>query len=195
MKASQFVLSGCVIALAVAPVASAAAPECAVAKPDAASYTWNFRQEADNIFAGIRSDAARAKSDAARLQRVVSGPDAVSWVSDSGELERIRAKVNDMGRDLCRLESIRSAVAPWQQKTIDQVDFDLKLLADNTQDAITFGNTHRRSLWVPGFGRTVDNMYTEARGLAQCVGNAVKYAHVERQYRVLRKDVNGRSSS
>ena len=198
MKPKQLVICGCTLAaLAVLPAmsAKAAARECIVQKPSPASYTWNFRREANAVFKDIQFDAAQAKYHAGRLQSIASRPDAVSWVSDVSQFDQIRVAVDDMGRQLCRLETIRRVVEPWQQKTIDRIATDLTLLADNTQHALAFGDTHRETLWVPAFQRYLNRMCAEARDLTQSANDAVKYAKVDRQDRALRREVNARSSS
>jgi hypothetical protein len=197
MKIVRFTISGCVLAaLSILPAASAAeSRKCIVQKPTPASYAWNFRQEANATFKDIELDATQARYHADRLQSVVSRPDSVSWPSDATQLDQIRSAVNDMGQRLCRLETIRRVVDPWQQNTIDRIAVDVRLLADNTQDALAFGSSHRQTLWVPAFQRYVDNLYTEARMLTQAVGNAVEYPSVDRKDRVLQKGLNTRSSS
>lgn len=198
MKPNRFVVSGCVsAALAILPAVSAAAAtrECIVQKPTPASYTWNFKQETNEIFKDIQSDAAQARYYSARLQRIAWGPDSASWVTDADQFDQISAAVNDMGRKLCRLEAIRRVAAPWQQKTIDRIADGVTLLADNTQDALAFGGTHRKALWMPTFQMYVNNMYAQARELTRSVGYAVEYTKVDRQDRVLQKDLGVKSSS
>lgn len=196
MKLNQLVSMCAFGALAFLPAsAAAAARECIVQQPTPASYTWNFQQETNNIFKDVQFDAQQALYNTGRLQRTAWGPDSVSWTTDAVHLNRIGSAVNDMSGKLCRLETIRRAAAPWQQRAIDRIAFDVKLLADNTQDAIAFGSAHRETLWVPAFQKDLDNMYTEAHDLTQSVGYAVQYTKVDRQDRVLRKDLNVRSSS
>jgi hypothetical protein len=81
-----------------------------------------------------------------------------------------------MSRQVSRLETIRQAAQPRQQKTIDRIATDVTLLADNTQDALAFGEAHRETLWVPTYQKYVDNLYTEARKLAQSVRSAVQHS-------------------
>jgi hypothetical protein len=189
-------LVGCVFAaLSIVPAASAAAGECIVQKPTPASYTWNFRQEANNDVKDIQFDAGQARYHAEQLQSMVARPDSVSWVSDVHQLDQIRSAVNDMGQEVCRLETIRRMVAPWQRKTIDSIAREIALLADNTQDAMAFGNSHRETLWVPTYEKYVDNIYTEAQQLSKSVDNAIAYAKVDREDRTLRKDLNAKPSS
>ena len=60
----------------------------------------------------------------------------VTWDAHADELEYLKSEINDIGAKLCRLQTIRRVVAPWQQNVIDQIATDTQLMADNAQDAI-----------------------------------------------------------
>ena len=198
MRLKQLLVSGCVsAAMAVLPAASATAAmhECVIGKPTAASYTWNFRQEANNIFEDIQSDVSQVRYHAAQLQSFEFHP-YLSWQSHADQLFKVRSAVNDMGDRLCRLETIRRTVAPWQQRTIDRIATTVRLIADNTQDAIWYGNNNHRILWSSAtYQKYVNNIYNEARKLTKSVGDAVEYAKVGPQYRELRKGIEMKASS
>jgi hypothetical protein len=167
MKTNRLVMCGCVLAgLAFLPAASAAA----------AVRDGVVQQETNSIFKDIQLEAGQARYHAERLKSIVERADAVSWVSDVNQLDQIRLAVNDMSRQVSRLETIRQAAQPRQQKTIDRIATDVTLLADNTQDALAFGEAHRETLWVPTYQKYVDNLYTEARKLAQSVRSAVQHS-------------------
>jgi hypothetical protein len=64
MKLMAFLPGGGISAIVLAcgvPVA-AAVHECVASNPTAASYTWNFKGEANPIFQGIRADAELVRS-------------------------------------------------------------------------------------------------------------------------------------
>jgi hypothetical protein len=60
-----------------------------------------------------------------------------------------------MSRQVSRLETIHHATQPGQQKTIESIATDVRLLADNTQDALAFSESHRETLWVPAYQKYV----------------------------------------
>jgi hypothetical protein len=94
-----------------------------------------------------------------------------------------------MGKKLCRLETIRRVVAPWQQETIERIASQLPLMADNTAAAIEYVNAHQQDLVNPTYQRYADNLYSEATDLTQSAGNAVEYAKVLGEYHRLRNEV------
>ncbi|HUO33268.1 MAG TPA: hypothetical protein VMU80_28905 [Bryobacteraceae bacterium] len=176
MKVNRIVSGSVAAVMALLPAAGMAAErECVVGRPTAASYSWNFRAEANDIFAQMKNDAWQARRHSEQLQAFTTEAEALQWQSHLNQLQQVRAAVNDMGERLCRLESIRRAVSPWQRQDINRIARRVTLLADNTQDALSFGNTHRETLWEPAYQRYVDNMYSQARALTKSLDQAASY--------------------
>ena len=197
MRMKRLLLGACISALmAVVPAASAAVMvnRCSVGRPTAASYTWNFRKEANNIFEDIQADASQAAYHADQLQSFQRSPD-MSWQSDADQLSQLKTEINDMEARMCRLETIRRVVAPWQQRSINRIAATVQVMADNAQDAIVFLNNNHNRLWSPTFRDYANNLYSDASSLNQTTDNAVEYAKVGTQYRNLRTDINMKASS
>jgi len=180
------------------PSASAAAVhavhECVAGPPTAASYTWNFKQEANDIFQDVRLDALQAEDAAANLQSFQTDPD-LGWEAHAHQLAKLRSAVNDMGSKLCRLETIRRVVDPWQQNVIDRLATNVTLMADNTEDAILFVNQERDDLWMATYKKYVDNLYNESSAVARNTGDAVAYSAIHQEYQHLRNDLGVKTSS
>ncbi|HTT63866.1 MAG TPA: hypothetical protein VMG35_18565 [Bryobacteraceae bacterium] len=119
----------------------------------------------------------------------------LGWQAYGNQLTQVKSAVDDMGKDVCRLESIRRALAPWQKHSVDRIATEVTLMADNTQDAIVFFNHHQGTLWRPKFETYVDNLYTQADDLTHSVGHAVQMAKVGPEYRELRHDMGVKASS
>lgn len=132
--------------------------------PTAASYTWNFSREASSLLRDIHYDAVRASHAAIMFQTVARNPDE-SWAGRAYSLSQIRAQVDDMGRRLCRLETIRRVVAPWQQEAIGQIAPMVQYMADNTNDALHYLNTHQAAYWSPSYRTYSGRLYTQATAI------------------------------
>jgi hypothetical protein len=187
MKLRTLFWSTCIFAAMAAstvPAAAAAAHECVPGKVTAASYTWDFKGEANTILKDVQAEAQQALNHADRLQ-ALARDNNVDWEIHAGHLSGLRSEINDIGDKLCRLETIRRVLAPWQQRVVDQVATTTRLLADNAQDAIVFGNDNREGLWLASYQRCVNNLYNEAKSLTRSVGNAVEFAGVSKEYRDL----------
>lgn len=197
MKLTSLLWSGCVslaMAAYAVPAVAAVAHKCVPGKPTAASYTWNFKAEANNIFREVQNDTQRALYHAEKLKSFApeGGP---TWQVHAEQLQDLRNNINDMGAKLCRLETIRRVVAPWQQQEIDRMATTVRLMADNAQDAIRFVNTRQSDLWLGTYQKYLANLDHEAQSLTRSVGDAVQYAGVTKEYRDLRQDMGSRTAS
>lgn len=197
MRLKNLLVSGCVCAtMAAFPAMAAISPArgCPVDKVTPASQTWNFQKETDAVFQDIQSDAQQASMHAANLQGIAEDQD-YSWYTHSIELTQLKYLINDMGQKLCRLETIRRVDTPWQQNTIDRIATTLRLMADNTTDAMLFGSQYQNELWLAPYQKYVNNLYEQAHSLTKSVDHAVKYAKVQTRYQDLRKDLGVKTSS
>ena len=197
MTLRSWLLGGCVTgALVLAALPSQATPihECVAGQPTAQSYTWNFQREADGIFEEIHNDAAHTADRAATLQRDVTDT-TLTWKSHDDTLMRLKASVNDMADKLCRLQAIRRVLSPWQQKTVDRINTEVRLMVDNAQSAIAFSTANPSDLWSPTYSAYVNNLYQEANALGHSTADAVRYARVQKEYRDLRNDLGVKTSS
>ncbi len=195
MRMKMILWSGCLsaaMALMTLPAGAAenvvAHQKCMTAPATAASYTWNFRQEGDHLFQEIQSDARQAASHAAKLESFEDSP-TLGWQAHADQLMQLRADVNDMGAKLCRLQTIRRALAPWQQHAVDRMAKNIVLIADNAGDAIQFLNGHHRELWLPTYVKYVTNLYDQSHALSESAGEAVQYAGVRHEFRKLGRDL------
>ena len=178
---------------ATAPAAAPAARECVCGTPTAASYKWDFKGEANAIFQDVQSEAKQAVYDADTLESYTHSS-GIGWEIHAEQLVDLKTKINDIGAKLCRLETIRRVVDPWQQRTIDQIAAATWLMADNAQDAIVFGNAHRQALWLSTYQAYLHNLYDDARILTHSVDNAVEFAGVSKEYQGLRSDLLAKGS-
>ena len=133
MRLRTLLWSGCIsaaFAVYAVPASAARAPQqCVAGEPTAASYTWDFKGEANTIFKDIQSDAQDAVDHAGILQSYALDSQ-LSWDAHAEELEYLKSDINEIGAKLCRLQTIRRVVAPWQQNVIDQIATDTRLMAE-----------------------------------------------------------------
>jgi hypothetical protein len=73
-------------------------------------------------------------------------------------LEDLKGDINDIGAKLCRLETIRRVVAPWQKREIDRIATTVRLMADNAEDAILFVNDKPNDLWLGTYQSYLNNL-------------------------------------
>lgn len=164
--------------LALPVIAAAATPQTCkpgVATPE--SYKWDFVQEASQLLDGVQREALKVESHADTLHSFVMNP-YIGWEGHASELAPIKEEINDMGRKLCRLEVIRRAVSPWEREAIDRAAPQIRLLADNAQDALSYMDRNEGNFWMPDYGKYVSNLYNESSQLSQTMRNFEEYAKV-----------------
>jgi hypothetical protein len=161
--------------LALAPAASMASetracPTEQVATP--ASSNWNFQREASQLLGDIQADAQGARVNADTLQTLTRDP-MVDWHVDALYLSNISSNIEEMDRDVCRLESIHRVISPEEQQKTDEAAMLVREISINTNDAIEFLKEHREALWMPAYRTYAMNIYTEANELAQTMKKPV----------------------
>jgi hypothetical protein len=182
------------IAVAAVPATAPAAQGCAIGKPTAASYSWDFKGEANAIFKEVALETRQAMDQADRLMSLEVDPN-VSRETHAAQLNDLKDEINDIGAKLCRLETIRRMVSPWQQRVIDQVATTSRLMVDNAQDAIALCNDNPEELKFPTYWHYTNNLYNESRTLTRSIENAVKFARVAKEYRSLGHELGARNPS
>ncbi len=197
MRISTIFLSGLLsaaLAMASVPTSAPATHACAVGKPTAASYTWDFKGEANVIFQEVEADARQVMNQADRLQSFEMDPN-ISRETQAILLNDMKQEINYIEAKLCRLGTIRRVLAPWQRKVVDEIASTAPLMVDNETDAIELCNHTPQELKFPIFWRYSKNLYDESRTLTRSAGDAVKFAGVSQEYRNLGHELGARGAS
>jgi hypothetical protein len=146
--------------------------------PTAQSYTWNFRQEAQELLDDVSAEARQASYHADRLQNFTQ---QIDWQEHAAELNAIRAAVNDMESKLCRLEAIRRVAAPWEQRAMDDAAPLITEMAGEAQSAITFLNDNHNYLFNPAYHAYSEEMYQQSSKLAHQMSQFEDFGKVHQE--------------
>jgi hypothetical protein len=170
-------LVGCLLAGALAlPAASRSTVRtCAVGTPTPQSYTWNFRQEAQGLLGDVGVEAYRTSYQADQLQNF--SPD-IDWQDHADALNAIRDQVNDMGTQLCRLETIKRVVSPWERKAINDAAPLITEMSNEAQAAITYLNHNHNHLFNPAYHAYSEEMYQQSTRLTQQMNELENFGKV-----------------
>ena len=195
MTIQKFFATGlCAGVLAALPaVGLAMAPRQCVTGPAALSNTGNFQNEADTLLQDLQNRASQVQQHAATL-RSFARSDEVTWQAHANQLRQVKAEINDMGQKLCRLTSMRRDLAPWQRQAVNRIAPNIRLAADNAEDAINYLNAHQQSLWEPAYRTYVRNLDREATQVSTTVNHFQQYARARHEYRVVAKDLGMRAA-
>lgn len=173
-------LVGCLLAGAlVLPAATRSTTRsCTVGTPTAQSYTWNFRQEAQGLLDDVAVEAYWTSYHADQLQNFSVD---VDWQEHADALNAIRAEVNDMGTQLCRLETIKRVVSPWEQKAINDAAPLITEMANEAQAAITYLNQNHNHLLNPTYHAYSEAMYQQSTRLTGQMNEFDSFGKVHQQ--------------
>jgi hypothetical protein len=187
---SYLTLGSCLFAAAaLLPAAdSTEARACPIGAPTAKSYTWNFPREAEGLLDDIESDASHARMHADLLEHMMWHSNT-GWQMEARELDQIRTAVNDMGTRLCRLETIRRVVSPWERKAIDSAAPQIVEMASEAQAAITYLDDNRNYLFNPEYTRYGADLYQRSARLANSMSEMEKFGKVHQEDMQLEKSL------
>jgi hypothetical protein len=167
--------AGALAALAAFPAMLGAVTihECVANPQTATSSNRDFHKEAHNFFENVRSVSLDLSDHADTWKSFADEPE-LNLESHAIQLRQLKADVNELGENVCRLEMLRGDLAPAQQKTMDAVASDVRLMADNVGDAITFLKAERDDLWNPTYYLYADHVSSEADQVTHYAKRAVE---------------------
>jgi hypothetical protein len=121
-------------------------------------------------FHAVAVKASTNASDLASLSRT----DESARESHADQWISLKAFINDMGRKLFELESLRGSATPPEREAIDRAAPLLKQIAENADAAIKFFNDNPATLWRPDYQKYVDSVADESAKLSNTVGRFIR---------------------
>jgi len=156
---SCLMAGGVICALALLPGISNAQ----VVRPvsESGQYARSSTREANRLMNQMQYEARRVQYHTQVLDNFVYHTQ-FAWNTTGIELRRIKSEVNDMSSRLRKLERIENGVPVAEQQAIQNVTPLVQEMANNTDAAINFRNTHHNGFWAPAFMSSTQNLHTEA---------------------------------
>jgi hypothetical protein len=139
-----------VLAVALTSVAPAAPRVSTSDSNGSECQVWSFDAEAKNLLKDIKFLSGKLKNDASTLESY-KWQTQLSWQTHAHQLNLAREHINKIGERLDRLQAIKSEVAPWQQRAIEQIVPVAADVATHTEAAIQHLNENRRYLFAPAY--------------------------------------------
>jgi chromosome segregation ATPase len=126
-----------------------AAPEASTTKCNSSErQLWSVEAEANNLLKEIKSLSGKLKNDANTLESY-KWQTLLHWQTHAQQISRVREHINSIGDRLDRLQAIKSELAPWQQRAIEQIVPVAANVAAHTEAAIQHLNQNRAYLFAP----------------------------------------------
>jgi len=163
--------------------------ECPVRPATPQSYTWNFPRETSGLFQQMMQRAFDVENDAEQLQMLQSEPNEVGWQPEGDLLQETRSDVNAMNELLCRLRHIERVDTSRQQHAIDQIAPKLIELADYTDMAMSYLNSHHGYLFAPDYNTDINGIYLRAKQVHQVMRDSEQYAGARQEARTIGREL------
>lgn len=105
-----------------------------MARLDVKATPEEDNKEVSKLLEDIKSQAADLQRDSDELEAFTRSD--VSWQSYADELERIKERINTIGKTISKLQSLENSASPWQREAIERIIPVAQKLASNTTAAI-----------------------------------------------------------
>lgn len=123
-------------------------------------------RKADHLLNEMQYQARRARYHAQVMENLADHPE-FSWDTEGLALRQVRSEVNDMGKQLRRLQAMENTVPAADQRIVERVSPVLQEMAQNADAAIRFRNTHHGGYWAGPFMQDVKSLHAEANTIVR----------------------------
>jgi hypothetical protein len=137
------------------------------------------------LLADAKMHAALAEYDSDTLYTFVDSP--MSLESHASQIRMISEHVNDLGKVVNQLNSVRSQGSTWQQVAIDRINPLLKNMADNLNATIKELNDHKERIQTPEYRDYLRANSYLANRTATVISDFVEYSRAGAQSEHLQK--------
>ncbi len=150
-----------------------AAAALLIARLDVQAAPPEDNKEVSQLLEDIKGQAADLQRDSDELESFTRS--YMSWQSHAEELDRIKERINAIGKTISELQNLRSSASPWQREAIDRIMPVAKKLASNTTAAIEHLNKNPLRINEPQYQQYLKSNAEAASNLAALVKDFVEY--------------------
>jgi hypothetical protein len=126
----------------------------------------------------IRDRASAARVEADYLKEMINSG-RFSPLSHLARLDAVKADLNQIGKDLVKLEAERETLPDWEKQAFDRV---LPLAQDavtNANNAIDFYKNNTLHLWGAEDAGYASAIYTDSSRMASSLSQYLKHEHLQ----------------
>ena len=154
-------------------IVALAAAALLIARLDVQAAPPEDNKEVSQLLEDIKGQAADLQRDSDELESFTRSD--LSWQSHAEELDRIKERINAIGKTISKLQNLRSNASPWQREAIDRIMPVAKKLASNTTAAIEHLNKNPLRINEPQYQQYLKSNAEAASNLAALVKDFVEY--------------------
>jgi hypothetical protein len=150
-----------------------AAAALLIARLDVQAAPPEDNKEVSQLLEDIKGQAADLQRDSDELESFTRSD--LSWQSHAEELDRIKERINAIGKTISKLQNLRNSASPWQREAIDRIIPVAKKLASNTTAAIEQLNKNPLRINELQYQQYLKSNAEAASNLAALVKDFVEY--------------------
>jgi len=130
-------------------------------------------KEVSKLLEDIKSQAADLQRDSDELESYTRSD--VSWQSHADELDRMKERINTIGKTISKLQTLENSASPWQREAIERIIPVAQKLASNTTAAIEHLRKDPLKIHEPQYQEYVKSNAEAASNLASLIKDFVEY--------------------
>ena len=158
-----------------------------VAGPTYANAQNKDSAQISRLLSQAKSHATQLDSDAAELESFSNSN--LTWQSHAHQLEIIREHVNNLGKLLDEMHSMRSEASPWQQDAIDRIDPLLRQMAHQLTLTIEHGNKNPNRIHMMKYKNYTHACADLASRTSRLISDIVSYDKAQSRAKMLEQDL------
>jgi hypothetical protein len=144
-----------------------------MARLDVKATPEEDNKEVSKLLEDIKAQATDLQRGSDELETFTRSE--VSWQSHADELERVKERVNTIGKTIGKLQSLENSASPWQRETIERIIPVAQKLASNTTAAIEHLGKDPLKIHEPQYQEYVKSNAEAASHLASLIKDFMEY--------------------
>jgi len=144
-----------------------------IARVDVQAKPEDDNKEVSKLLEDVKAQAADLQRDSDELESFTRSD--LSWQSHAEELDRIKERINTIGKTISRLQALENSASPWQREAIERIVPVAQKLASNTTAAIEHLRSNPLKIHEPQYQEYIKSNAEAATQLASLVKDFVEY--------------------
>jgi len=177
MKEASFVVALALMTSGGLSAASRGNVPRSVTLSSAAGYAGT---EGRMLLSQIQDHASAISEEVEPLDMQTRVSEGGGWM-ESATLNEVREDVNTIGKDLNRLEELRTQLEPWEQQEIDRIAPLAVEIADATNDGIRTFNRNQNQTWNTQLSAELTTLSNKADELRKSVNESLELAKLNKE--------------
>jgi uncharacterized protein Yka (UPF0111/DUF47 family) len=144
-----------------------------IARVDVQAKPEDDNKEVSKLLEDVKAQATDLQRDSDELESFTRSD--LSWQSHAEELDRIKERINTIGKTISRLQALENSASPWQREAIERIIPVAQKLASNTTAAIEHLRSNPLKIHEPQYQEYIKSNADAATQLASLIKDFVEY--------------------